>query len=170
MNDLEILGELKKCYEYLYDILENADYDQLAKDQSEMLDLAKRKIEDVYEEVFEARTPGHNISIPGAEDIIIGDTPSVDYFDTQNDCWVGKGDVIVNGKEYEWWNDLKFTTEEYRRCNICGKIIKKGYCINNGEEYYCSEDCLHKRYTEKEWQEEMYGEDNYWTEWEEEYD
>lgn len=55
-----------------------------------------------------------------------------------------------------------------RVCNECGKTIKKGFCIHGGEEYYCSLGCLHKHYTEEEYN-RMYEEDEetYWTEWEE---
>lgn len=56
-----------------------------------------------------------------------------------------------------------------RTCTICGKSnLTKGYCIDNGLEYYCTDECLHQVYTKEAW-EEMYkdGGDNYWTEWEE---
>ncbi len=41
-----------------------------------------------------------------------------------------------------------------------------GYVINGGEEYYCSDECLHTKYTEEEWN-DMYSDDgdSYWTEW-----
>lgn len=55
-----------------------------------------------------------------------------------------------------------------RVCSECGKIMQEGYVIGGTLEYYCSDECLHKHYTEKEW-EEMYTDDgdNYWTSWEE---
>ena len=52
-----------------------------------------------------------------------------------------------------------------RTCEICKKEMNQGYCVESGREYYCSDECLHQIYTEKEWQ-EMYSEDSYWTEWE----
>lgn len=110
MNDKEILGELKKCYEYLYDILENADSEQLSSEQEEKLKVAKRNIEDIYEEVFEDKNTEHNIRIPGKENLIIAETPCADYYDIENDCWVSKAEVIINGKEYEWWNDYNFVS------------------------------------------------------------
>ncbi len=45
--------------------------------------------------------------------------------------------------------------------------MDEGYYIDNGLEYYCSDECLHKHYTEEEY-EEMYDDSNgysYWTEW-----
>lgn len=58
--------------------------------------------------------------------------------------------------------------ENKRTCSECGKEMTQGYCIENGMEYYCSDECLHKHYTEKEF-EELYDDgngDSYWTEWE----
>lgn len=56
--------------------------------------------------------------------------------------------------------------EEIFVCSERGAFMQKGYCIRNGEEYYCSDECLHEHYTEQEWS-EMYedGGENYWTEW-----
>ena len=57
---------------------------------------------------------------------------------------------------------------EKRICSECGKEMKAGYCINNGMEYFCSEACLRKHYSEEEYL-EMYDDgngDSYWTEWE----
>lgn len=56
-----------------------------------------------------------------------------------------------------------------RKCDCCGSGFNEGYVIDNGAEYYCSKDCLHKHYTEEEFL-SMYGEDgegdSYYTEWE----
>ena len=43
----------------------------------------------------------------------------------------------------------KVEVEEVRKCNICGKEMAQGYCINDGLEYYCSEECISKKYDEK---------------------
>ena len=58
-----------------------------------------------------------------------------------------------------------------RKCDICGCGMNEGYVINGGDEYYCSDDHLHKKYTLEEWK-EMYSnnEDSYWTEWKDESD
>ena len=58
-----------------------------------------------------------------------------------------------------------------RQCSECKKGMNSGYIIGNGDEYYCSDECLHKEYTPAEW-EVMADDDetddafNYWTEWE----
>lgn len=66
--------------------------------------------------------------------------------------------------------ELEKLHEEYKRyCNECGKEMNKGYCIENGIEYYCSDECLHKNISEEEF-EELYDNgngDSYWTMWEE---
>lgn len=65
--------------------------------------------------------------------------------------------------------DYEEEEEELRECSECGKEMTEGYCIDNGLEYYCSEECLHKHYTEEEYL-EMYDNgngDSYWTMWEE---
>lgn len=58
--------------------------------------------------------------------------------------------------------------EQTRICSECGEHMQKGYVIENGVEYYCSEECLHKNMTEEEYL-ELYDDgngDTYWTEWE----
>lgn len=51
------------------------------------------------------------------------------------------------------------------KCTECNKPMNEGYCIEDGLEYYCSDECLHKHYSDEEYA-EMYDEGNvYWTEW-----
>lgn len=68
------------------------------------------------------------------------------------------GDVIEN-----------FISEgEFRVCSECGKIMNHGYCIENGMDYYCDDDCLYKNIDEDAYS-DLYdnGDGNtYWTEWE----
>lgn len=58
--------------------------------------------------------------------------------------------------------------EETRTCGCCGEEMDEGFYVDaqyNGE-YYCSETCLHTKYTKEEYQ-ELYEEQRaYWTEWE----
>lgn len=56
--------------------------------------------------------------------------------------------------------------EHLRQCDNCKAIMDKGYLINGGDEYYCSDYCLHKHYTKEEWK-EMYSDDgdSYYTDW-----
>jgi len=55
---------------------------------------------------------------------------------------------------------------ESRICSECGDEMSSGFCIGDGEDYYCSDDCLEKNMTEQEYL-ELYAIDGaYWTEWE----
>lgn len=58
--------------------------------------------------------------------------------------------------------------EEKRHCSICGKEMNSGYYNEDEFKYYCSDECLHKDYTEEEYN-KLYDNGNgnfYWTEWE----
>lgn len=60
--------------------------------------------------------------------------------------------------------------ENERICSACGKQMKKGYCIEGGMEYFCSDECLHTAYSDDEYL-ELYDNgngDSYWTEWDDE--
>jgi len=55
-----------------------------------------------------------------------------------------------------------------RKCDKCNKVFNEGYCIEGGEEYYCSKECLLKVMTEEEF-DDLYDNgngDSYWTSWE----
>lgn len=55
-------------------------------------------------------------------------------------------------------------------CSECGKQMLKGYCIQDGMQYFCSDECLHKNISEEDYL-EMFDDgegDSYWTEWEDE--
>lgn len=65
----------------------------------------------------------------------------------------------------EWFKEKE---ENKRTCSECGKEMTQGYCIENGMEYYCSDECLHKNMTQDEYL-ELYDDgngDSYWTDWE----
>ena len=56
--------------------------------------------------------------------------------------------------------------EPCRHCTVCGKFFREGYCFNHGEAYYCSDECLHRDFTEEEWKKECKEDDqSYYTEW-----
>jgi hypothetical protein len=75
-------------------------------------------------------------------------------------------------------NPMKFA----RKCTECGCGMNDGYVVGGGVEYYCSQNCLNKEFTDAEWHDMVYsgdtdedGEliadtDSYWTEWEDEDD
>ena len=53
---------------------------------------------------------------------------------------------------------------EERECTECHDVITEGYAIHNGEEYYCSDECLSKNYRDNEFDELYEQGDSYWTE------
>lgn len=67
----------------------------------------------------------------------------------------------------------KLTNLKYaRKCDECEQGMNEGFVVNSGDEYYCSEECLHKHYTPKQWK-KMYNDedsDSYWTQWDDEED
>ena len=57
--------------------------------------------------------------------------------------------------------------EHIRVCSECGKPMYEGYCIEDGAEYYCSDNCLHQNLSEHQYQ-KLYDEgrgNSYWTSW-----
>ena len=73
--------------------------------------------------------------------------------------------VIRHSKVSELLDELGF--EHIRVCSECGKPMTEGFCIEDGAEYYCSEECLHKNLTEEEY-ESLYDEgrgNSYYTSW-----
>lgn len=97
------------------------------------------------------------------------------------DWWIGKSSMKLSiaglpsryhGKHIKVKIEIvdEGVEEDERRCNSCNKRMSEGYCISGGEEYYCSDDCLHEKYTEEQWI-ELYDDgnsDSYWTTWEDE--
>ena len=64
-----------------------------------------------------------------------------------------------------------------RQCTACGAGMNEGYIIEGANEYYSSDECLHKNVTPDEFSEsyignidddddEIGGIQIYWTEWE----
>ena len=56
---------------------------------------------------------------------------------------------------------------EMRKCTRCGAAMSRGYCLYDGDEYYCSDECLYENYTEEEYDSIHESDNGYWTEWEE---
>lgn len=65
-------------------------------------------------------------------------------------------------------NRIENEMSEKRVCDICGKEMNSGFYNEDTFEYFCSEECLHKKYTEEEYN-KLYNNGNgnfYYTEWE----
>lgn len=56
---------------------------------------------------------------------------------------------------------------EVRICTHCHSIMTEGYCIESGEAYYCSSECLESEMSREDY-EQLYNDgdgDSYWTQW-----
>lgn len=76
-------------------------------------------------------------------------------------------DYIIYNEAPDDVKILGLNEEHYRICSECGKAMVEGYCIDNGAEYYCSDECLHKNMTQEEF-DTLYDDgngDSYWTSW-----
>jgi hypothetical protein len=63
-------------------------------------------------------------------------------------------------------DELIENIDDVRRCSVCGRLMQEGYCQDGGWKYYCSDECLHKDFTDEEWNEECDNNENsYWTQW-----
>ncbi len=103
------------------------------------------------------------------------------------ECWIEDDgqlmtEPVSTEKEYDaiietFCSYIQANGVKYARiCDKCGNGMNEGYIVGGGDEYYCSAECFHQVYTPKQWQ-EMYdeseeygGNDNYWTQWEDESD
>lgn len=79
--------------------------------------------------------------------------------------FLDKANAIIE-KDYP-----KNGTKYARKCTKCNKGMNSGYVLANGDEYYCSDECLHKVYTPQAWELLVDDDDcdegyNYYTEWE----
>lgn len=53
----------------------------------------------------------------------------------------------------------------HAKCTCCGTPMNVGYCVLGGEQYFCSDECLHTTIQMDEWLELVTSDDSYWTEW-----
>ena len=66
----------------------------------------------------------------------------------------------------DFWTSLSEHLDCFRICDECGKPMIEGFVVD-GCDVYCSEECLHKHLTDKEFK-YLYDNgngDTYWTTW-----
>ncbi len=83
------------------------------------------------------------------------------------DLWTqfGKG-VLSHTDNADFWEQLSEQLDCFRICEECGNPMIEGYLVD-GCSTYCSDECLHKHYSEEEFN-ALYNEgdgDTYWTTW-----
>jgi hypothetical protein len=97
--------------------------------------------------------------------------------ESQEDAISALGDEIYR-QELEQCNVISqvIKGDKYaRKCDKCGQGMNEGFCIYEGEEYYCSDECLHSVYSKSVWEgmydaEDIGNSPSYWTQWEDEED
>ncbi len=80
--------------------------------------------------------------------------------------------TLLNGSRYD--KQELITGKELETCRVCshcGQLMREGYCVDDGGDYYCSDECLKAHCGEEEAKELLStsGEDDarmYWTAWE----
>ena len=114
MTDKEILAELKRSYEYLYDIRENGCVDHCKgqmKDNIDKLELAKSYIEDIYFDFYKTLDK-KDLRVKSLEDKVDGDKVYIarnvdgDY-EVGEDYW----SMTCGDLEYYWYEDSDFLDE-----------------------------------------------------------
>jgi len=104
------------------------------------------------------------IGVSGTEKLFYSEEELNEFAQFYLDKWdeSTSEDVIAEAFTDFWWD-----TDYYcRRCSICGKLMREGFCVNMGDAYYCSDECLHNEYTDEEWAEECENNaQSYYTEW-----
>lgn len=107
MTDKEILAELKKSYELLEDIIDNADNTQLQSVKE--LYTIQNMLGDKYSEVYEKIKNENDIELYYEEDIMISPNISGDYINVKDTEYNISYKDLEN--ESKWWEDYGFLTE-----------------------------------------------------------
>lgn len=83
---------------------------------------------------------------------------------------LSKEDLIQFAFDYSSLDEVDLgITHAY--CDTCGKPMSEGYCLDDGETYYCSDECLFVNgYTPEERDKDYENGSLYWTTWEEDED
>lgn len=120
MTDRELLAQLKKSYEYLYDIRENGCNDhcvgQLEYDNIKRLDYVLKEIDNIYS-TFYKTLDLEDLIVPKKifDNIItIGSYVDRDYDIYTKDNFVMGNDIDIiscGDLDYCWYNDKKFINE-----------------------------------------------------------
>ena len=78
-----------------------------------------------------------------------------------------KYELKAHESDFDFWEELSEHLDCLRICDECHHPMIEGFCIDGGMKHYCSEECLHRHYSEDEYM-LMYNDgegDSYWTVW-----
>lgn len=110
MTDLEILGELKKMYYWLEDILENAEDDQIENKDYIELEKFETILENQYRKIYKRIEKEEKKLLCYQKDIMVADEIYNDYVTCSKDYddqYITYADV----NEKKWWEDEEFLTK-----------------------------------------------------------
>lgn len=86
-----------------------------------------------------------NIAVKGSEEVYYTDKELTQFAYAFESKWTkGASDDEVADAFLEYWWD---TDRPVRRCSVCGRLMRDGYCSDMGASYYCSDECLLHDYT-----------------------
>ncbi|PZX07921.1 hypothetical protein C7437_1011043 [Psychrobacillus insolitus] len=77
------------------------------------------------------------------------------------------GEIFTRPTGSKKWFTTDIFCDCFRTCSHCKKLMIEGYVIEDGEDYYCSDEHLETKYTRKQFL-EMFDDgkgDSYWHEW-----
>ena len=57
---------------------------------------------------------------------------------------VTKEDLMKHEDDFDYWDELCERLDCLRICDACQRPMIEGFCIDDGREHYCSEQCLHR--------------------------
>lgn len=108
---------------------------------------------------------------------LITTTPAIRFSLDKSDHWElhRSGHVTPNGnktyfKKRKSESSTRITYSYFftngRSCCKCGRVMNEGFLIHDNE-YYCSDECLAKDYSDEEYDAIYDAGEGYWTEWEE---
>lgn len=123
MTNKEILAELKRSYEYLYDIRENGCCDhcmgQLQEEYTKRVNHIKEEIDELYFDIWNMLfANGEELAIPKEYQndkkytILIGNSASADYTIQNNETGEFDEEITTCGDlDYYWYDDERFIDE-----------------------------------------------------------
>lgn len=110
MTDLEILGELKRMYYWLEDILENAEDDQIEDDDYIDLKRIELILEEQYKKMYKKIVSEEKKLLCYQKDIMVADEIYNDYVTCSKD-YDDQYITYADLSEKKWWEDEEFLTK-----------------------------------------------------------
>lgn len=105
------------------------------------------------------------IAVKGSDKELYDEKELIAFANSFQDVWSEDmdDDFLVNCFLDYWWDSDK----PCRQCSVCGRLMREGYCLDMGKEYFCSDECLHTSFpNDNDWREECEcNPQSYYTTW-----